>query len=162
MVRGEIAGQGAPFTGVGLLAVTVWLVKHDIALRTIRLSGQARFSASCLLAGYFWLGIAGLLFLIALPGTIIFSYDAAVHAVAIGFVLSMIFGHAPIILPAVIGLRVRYNAAVYGPLVLLHLSLLMRTTADLFNRLDIRTISGPVAIVAIISYAVILIALRSK
>jgi len=161
MVRGEIAGQGAPFTGVGLLAMTVWLVKHDIALRTIRLSGQARFSASCLLAGYFWLGIAGLLFLIALPGTTIFSYDAAVHAVAIGFVLSMIFGHAPIILPAVIGLRVRYSAAVYGPLVLLHLSLLLRTTADLFNSVDIRTISGPVTIVAIISYAVILIASRS-
>jgi hypothetical protein len=107
------------------------------------------------------LGIAGLLFLIALPRTTIFSYDAAVHSVAIGFVLSMIFGHAPIILPAVIGLRVRYNAAVYGPLVLLHLSLLMRTTADLFNRVDIRTISGPVTIVAIISYAVILIASRS-
>ena len=115
VVRGELAGETAPFSGVGMLAVTAWLVRHDIALRTIRLSGQARFSATCLLSGYFWLGLAGLVLLIAPPGATAFSYDAAVHAIAIGFVLSMIFGHAPIILPAVTGFRVRYSAAVYVP-----------------------------------------------
>ena len=101
--RGEFAGDAAPFSGAGLLASTAWLVRHDIALRTIRLSAQPRFSAACLLAGYFWLGVAGLLLLVIPPGTTVFSYDAAVHAITIGFVLSMIFGHAPIILPAVTG-----------------------------------------------------------
>jgi len=162
-VRAELAGATAPFSGLGLLAATVWLVRHDIALRTIRLSGQARFSAACLLAGYFWLGLAGLVLLGAPPGTIAFSYDAAVHAIAIGFVLSMIFGHAPIILPAVIGLRVRYSPAAYGPLVLLHLSVLLRIAADLFERVEMRTISGPVTIVAFAGYAVtLLIASRNK
>ncbi len=163
VVRAELAGAAAPFSGVGLLAVTVWLVRHDIALRTIRLSGQARFSAACLLAGYFWLGLAGLVLLVAPPGTTAFSYDAAVHAIAIGFVLSMIFGHAPIILPAVIGLRVRYSAAVYVPLVLLHLSVLLRIAADLFEQVEMRIISGPVTIVAFAGYAVtLLIASRKK
>ncbi len=163
MVRGELAGERAPFSGVGLLAVTVWLVRHDIALRTVRFSGQARFSAACLLAGYFWLGLAGLVLLVAPPGATAFSYDAAVHAIAIGFVLSMIFGHAPIILPAVTGLRVRYSAAVYVPLVLLHFSVLLRIAADLFERVEIRTISGPVTIVAFAGYAVtLLIASRKK
>jgi hypothetical protein len=68
VVRGELASATAPFSGVGLLAVTVWLVRHDIALR-IRLSGQARFSAACLLAGYFWLGLSGLVLLVAAPAT---------------------------------------------------------------------------------------------
>jgi hypothetical protein len=163
VVRAELAGATAPFSGLGLLAATVWLVRHDIALRTIRLPGQARFSAACLLAGYFWLGLAGLVLLVAPPGTTAFSYDAAVHAVAIGFVLSMIFGHAPIILPAVIGLRVRYSPAAYGPLVLLHLSVLLRIAADLFERIEMRTISGPVTIVAFAGYAVtLLIASRKK
>ena len=153
VVRGELAGATAPFSGVGLLAVTVWLVRHDIALRTIRLSGQARFSAACLLAGYFWLGLAGLVLLVAPPGTTAYSYDAAIHAIAIGFVLSMIFGHAPIILPAVIGLRVRYSAAAYGPLVLLHLSVSLRVAADLFEQIEMRTISGPVSIIALAGYA---------
>ena len=156
VVRGELVSATAPFSGVGLLAVTVWLVRHDIALRTIRFSGQARFSAACLLAGYFWLGLAGLVLLIVPPNTTTFSYDAAVHAIAIGFVLSMIFGHAPIILPAVTGLRVRYSAAVYGPLFLLHLSVLLRAAGDLFERVEMRAISGPVTIVAFAGYAVTL------
>ncbi len=162
VVRGELAGEAAPFSGVGLLATTLWLVRHDIALRTIRFAGQARFSAACLLAGYFWLGSAGLVLLVAPPGATVFSYDAAVHAIAIGFVLSMIFGHAPIILPAVIGLRVRYSAAVYGPLVLLHLSVLLRVAADLSERVELRVISGPVTIVALAGYAATLVIVSRK
>jgi hypothetical protein len=40
-MRGELAGEAAPFSGLGLLALTVWLVRHDIALRTIRLTGTS-------------------------------------------------------------------------------------------------------------------------
>ena len=162
VVRGELAGETAPFSGIGLLAVTVWLVRHDIALRTIRFAGQARFSAACLLAGYFWLGLAGLVLLVAQPGATAFSYDAAVHAIAIGFVLSMIFGHAPIILPAVIGLRIRYSATVYGPLVLLHLSVLLRIAGGLFEHIEMRAISGPLTIVAFAGYAVALVVASRK
>ena len=162
VARGELAGETAPFSGVGLLAVTVWLVRHDIALRTIRLSGQARFSAACLLAGYFWLGLAGLVLLVIPPGATVFSYDAAIHAIAIGFVLSMIFGHAPIILPAVIGLRVRYSAAACVPLVVLHLSVLLRIAADLFERVEMRAISGPATIIAFAGYAATLMITSRK
>ena len=69
----------------------------------------------------------------------------------------MIFGHAPIILPAVTGLRVRYSAAVYGPLVVLHLSVLLRIAADLFERVELRALSGPVTIIAFAGYAATLI-----
>jgi hypothetical protein len=157
LVRGEFSAQAAPLSGAGLLLATAWLVKHDIALRTVRLSAQPRFSAVCLLAGYFWLGAAGLLLLIVPPNSTAFSYDGAVHAVTIGFVLSMIFGHAPIILPAVVGLRVQYNAAAYVPLALLHFSVLLRITADLFDWIEVRTISGPSTIIALACYAVILL-----
>lgn len=161
-MRGELAGEAAPFSGVGLLALTVWLVRHDIALRTIRLAGQARFSAACLLAGYFWLGLAGLLLLVAPPGVTAFSYDAAVHAIAIGFVLSMIFGHAPIILPAVTGMRVHYSAAAYVPLVVLHLSVLFRIAADLLECVEMRIISGPITVIALAGYAATLIIASRK
>src|SRR5262245_24729231 len=102
-------------------------------LRTVRQSGQTRFSAVCMLAAYPWLGIAGLLMLVAPPGTTTFSYDATVHAVTLGFILSMIFGHAPIILPAVTGLRITYSALLYGPIALLHISVASRVIADLFE-----------------------------
>lgn len=155
--RGDFSGEAAPFSGAGLLASTAWLVKHDIALRTIRLSAQPRFSAACLLAGYFWLGAAGLLLLVVPPGTTAFSYDAAVHAITIGFILSMIFGHAPIILPAVTGLKIRYSPIVYAPLVLLHLSVLLRVAANLLELTEVRTISGLLTIIALASYAATLV-----
>jgi hypothetical protein len=163
-VRGELSAQEAPFSAGGLLLATAWLVRHDVALRTIRLSFQPRFSAACLLAGYFWLSLAGLILLIAPPNSVAFSYDAAIHAVTIGFVLSMIFGHAPIILPAVVGLRVQYSAGAYIPLALLHLSVSLRISADLFDWIEIRTVSGPLTIIALACYATILVTLprRSK
>lgn len=156
--RGEFAAHAAPFSGVGLLASTLWLLRHDIALKTVRQPGQTRFSATCMLSGYFWLGVAGLILLFAPPGATAFSYDAAVHAITIGFIFSMIFGHAPIILPAVTGLRVGYSAVAYAPLALLHLSVLLRVVADLFGFIDLRTMSGPTMVVALASYAAVLIA----
>ncbi|HET9716253.1 MAG TPA: hypothetical protein VFP60_08720 [Pseudolabrys sp.] len=156
--RSELSSDFAILYGVGLLATTAWLVRHDIALLTIRLSGQARFSASCLLAGYFWLGLAGCLLLLDPPRAAGFSYDGAVHAITIGFVLSMIFGHAPIILPAVTGLRVGYTSALYGALALLHVSAGLRISADIFEWTEARSISGLVTVIALASYAFMLAA----
>ena len=85
-----------------------------------------------------------------------------VHAITIGFVLSMIFGHAAIILPAVTGLRVRYTAAAYVPLVFLNLSVLIRVGADLFKRIGLRAVSGLVTIIALTGYAGILVAASRK
>jgi hypothetical protein len=148
--RGEFAGTSAPFAGIGLLASTLWLVKHDVARRTVQQSGQTRFSASLML-------------LLVPPGTMAFSYDAIVHAITIGFILSMIFGHAPIILPAVTGLRVKFRALAYAPFALLQLSVLVRVMADLFEWISMRTISGPLTIVALAGYGgTLIIASRQK
>jgi hypothetical protein len=38
----------------------------------------------------------------------------------------MVFGHAPVILPAVLRVKLPYHPALYAPLVLLHGSLLVR------------------------------------
>jgi hypothetical protein len=43
------------------------------------------------------------------------------------------------------------------PLVLLHFSVGLRIAADLFERVEMRTISGPVTIIALAGYAVTLI-----
>jgi hypothetical protein len=55
--------------------------------------------------------------------------DAAFHAVGLGFVLSMVMAHAPVILPAVAGVRLRFGLAFYLPLVALHATLLWRLLA---------------------------------
>jgi hypothetical protein len=154
--RGELAGLTSPFTAVGLIGLGIWLLRHDIARRTVRHAGQPRFLACAVIAGQFWLAVAGILLLLAPPAGGGFIYDAVVHAIAIGFVISMIFGHAPIILPAVTGLHVRFHGAIYGALVLLHLSVAIRVAADLFALLDLRAASAIATIVALAAYAMTL------
>jgi len=156
--RSELESDFAPLSGAGLIIMTAWLLRYDISVRTIRVTGPARFPAACMLAGYVWMAVAGLLLLVTPPATTVFAYDAAVHAIAIGFVLSMIFGHAPIIFPAVTGLRIRSNAAGYAPLALLHASVGLRVFADLTEWQEGREMSGMATIAAILIYALVNVA----
>jgi hypothetical protein len=106
--------------GAVLVLLAAWLLLFDLARVTIRQDRLPRYVAACLLAGYFWLGLGGTL--IALSS----AYDAALHAVFVGFVFSMVFGHAPVILPAVLRVRFPYHPVLYLPLGLLHASLAVR------------------------------------
>jgi hypothetical protein len=110
--------------GAGLVLLALWLALHDIARRTVRQKGLTRYIAVCLLAGYAWLAFAGLLFAsgVGVPG----AWDAALHALLVGFVLSMVFGHAPIIFPAVLSVKLPYTPLLYVSLAVLHASLLVR------------------------------------
>jgi len=154
--RGEFVESRAPLTAAGLLGYAAWLLRYDIARRTVRMLGQPRFSAVAILIGHSWLGVTGILLLVAPPGATAFSYDASVHAITIGFTLSMIFGHAPIILPAVTGIRVRFSPAAYAPLILLQASLVLRIGGDFLESADLRLASGIVTIAALAGYAVTL------
>jgi metal-sulfur cluster biosynthetic enzyme len=51
------------------------------------------------------------------------QYDATLHAFFLGFVFAMIFAHAPIIFPAVLGARMAYRPLFYAHVVLLQLTL---------------------------------------
>lgn len=124
----EVAG--VRIAGAGMIALAAWLGRFDIARRTIRTSGLTRFMAAALLSGYAWLATAGVLWIalgrMTAPTTHQPAYDAMLHAVFLGFVISMIFAHAPVIVPAVLGRPLPYHRGFYLPLVLLHGSLLLR------------------------------------
>ena len=134
LVAGLLGAQrswGLQLFAAGLLLLSAWLLKQDIARRTVRNRGLTRFIAVCLLSGYVWLAVGSIVILVAgglSPGTP--SYDAAVHALALGFVFSMVFGHAPIIFPAVLRVGVPYHRTFYVPLALLHVSLAVRLAGD--------------------------------
>lgn len=118
---------GGRLLGVSLLLLTAWLVRHDVARRLVRTSGLPRFAATALLTGYAWLAVAGLgLVLLGSPAASAAGYDIVVHATFLGFAMSMILAHAPVILPAVLRVRLPYTALMWGPLVLLHVTLLGR------------------------------------
>ncbi|MBL8325374.1 MAG: hypothetical protein JNJ89_10505 [Rubrivivax sp.] len=125
--RAAAAGQAF---GLALAALAAWLLANDIARRTVRQRGLTRYIAACLLTGYGWLAAGGLVIGGAGLGAGGPAYDAALHALLLGFVFAMVFGHAPIIFPAVLRVRLPYHAAFYTPLALLHASVALRLAGD--------------------------------
>ncbi|MCC6179620.1 MAG: hypothetical protein IT305_30280 [Chloroflexi bacterium] len=145
---------GVQIGGVGLIGLAAWLVRYDVARRTVRRRGVAQFSAVCLLLGYGWLGLGGLFWLLGpsrFPGA--FWYDAMVHSVFLGFVFSMIFGHAPTIIPAVTGIQIPFQRVFYLHVGVLHLSLALRILGDLTTMLEARAWGGLLNVVAILIFA---------
>ena len=130
LLASSALGSDRLFAG-GLIALAGWLLRYDIARRNIGTQGLTRFIATCLLSGYAWLAVAGLL---GLGGALAPGHpwrDAALHAVSLGFVFAMVFGHAPIIFPAVTRIKIPYHPALYLPLALLHLTLAVRILGGL-------------------------------
>lgn len=123
---------GVRMAGAGMLALAAWLSRNDIARRTVRTTGLTRYMAVALLTGYGWLAISGVLWVVfgRMSATTLHpsAYDAMLHALFLGFVISMIFAHAAIIVPSVIGRPLPYRRVAYIPLILLHVSLLARIT----------------------------------
>ncbi|MFN8534390.1 MAG: hypothetical protein U0556_12695 [Dehalococcoidia bacterium] len=128
---------GSIVAGLAMVAVAVWLFRYDLARRTIRRSGVTRYIAIALLSGFVWLLVAGILTMLG-PAAIVpgaefpatLANDATLHAFFVGFVFAMVFGHAPVVLPA-LGLPVAYNRWFYPPLVVLHFSVAVRIVGDL-------------------------------
>lgn len=145
---------GTRIASAGMTGLSLWLLRYDIARRTIFKKGLPRFAAVCLLSGYVWLGAAG--FMGMAFGEVIAGvrYDAFLHSIFLGFVFSMIFGHAPIIFPAVTGVHVSFNPIYYAYLTLLHLSLLTRITGDLMISQPLRLWGGLLNGIALLLFIV--------
>jgi len=133
---------GVRLLGAGSMGLAAWLLRFDIARRTVRQKHLTRFIAASLLCGYGWLFIGGALalgsgFVPAGP-----RYDAVLHAIFVGFVFSMIFGHAPIILPAVLGVRPAWTPRFYAHLALLHGAMALRVAGDLLDLFALRKLGS--------------------
>lgn len=134
---------------VALLALFFWFLRHDVARHTIKQSGLTRYIAVCLISGYFWLFIGSLIGLFSQPLISGSTYDAFLHTILVGFVFSMIFGHAPIIFPAVVNMKIPYHPTFYLPLAVLHVALAVRIAGDLLLHPVCRSIGGVLNAIAI-------------
>ena len=144
---------GTRASGAALFLIALWSFRNDIAWRNLKHKlPLTRYIAWCLALGFVWLGVGGGLSLgfgaqVAGP-----RYDALLHVVFIGFVISMIFGHAPIIFPAILGVPINFQPAFYIHLILLHASLALRVVADYANLHPLRMWGGLLNEVAILLF----------
>jgi hypothetical protein len=132
---------GRYLAGAGIISIGIWLLKYDMAKKAIKKEGLHRFSGLLLLTGYSWLIASGIFFIVGdLYG---FIYDAALHSFFIGFVFSMIFAHAPIVLPGVAGYSFRpFHPILYIWAVSLQLSVLIRILAAINLQIELRMWAG--------------------
>jgi len=128
---------GGGLYGLSLAGLAAWLVCFDIARRTVAADGLSRYMAVCLLLGYAWLAVSGLAWMATSAG--LAARDLALHALGLGFLFSMMLGHAPVIVPALARVKLRFGGFFYVPLAVLHLSLAVRL---FFGPFDFRLLSA--------------------
>lgn len=141
-----------------LVALAAWLARYDIARVTVRQRGLPRFIAACLLSGYGWLASSGALGLAGAWSAAHPWHDAALHALTLGFVMSMALGHAPIVLPALTRVRVAYRPFLYVPLVALHAALAVRVSGSLFETFALRRTGALANAAALLTFIAAMVA----
>jgi len=146
-------GAGVRLQGAGLVGLALWLARYDVARRTVRAAGQARYIAACLLSGFFWLAVAGAAF-VGWAGSFAagLRYDAMLHAFFLGYVMAMVFGHALIILPGVMRLRVPYRRGFYAQLALLDAGLAVRIAGDVAGQAALREAGAALNVAAVLLF----------
>jgi ABC-2 type transport system permease protein len=154
----EIGKAVSPGVVEAIVSIGVWDHFRSLNRGLLRLQDAvwfASFIAVCLLSGYAWLAVAAGIIVGAggfAPGTP--GYGAAMHALTLGFVFSMVFGHAPIIFPAVLRVAVPYHRTFYLPLALLHLSLIVRLAGDAAGRFEWTRSGGLLHAVALAAFII--------
>jgi hypothetical protein len=143
---------GLHIAGIGMVGLSMWLFRYDISRFAIRFAGLSRYIATCVLSGCIWLGISGLLALCYGRFSSGFQYDALLHSFFLGFVFSMIFGHAPIVFSSVVGKTLPFSRVFYLTLGLLHLSLLFRVLGDLISLVPLRSWGGFLNVICILIF----------
>ena len=139
--------------GLGFFALALWLLRYDLAWKSTKQAGLPRFMALSLIAGYLWLAVGGILWMgFARYFSAGPRYDAMLHSIFLGFVFSMIFAHAPIILPTITGLALPFRKGFYLHAGLLHLSLVGRIAGDILLLLPLQRWAGLLNAAAIVLF----------
>lgn len=143
-----IAGVWLPFHGAGawLMGLSVsgiacsllWLQRRHAGDRFRDLCGYSHIS---LVTGFLWLFTNGLVLCFA--GQHPWYYDLYIHSFFLGFVFSVVWAHAPIVLPKVLGLHgVPYHWSIWIVWVLFQGSLSGRVLSSLLGNSEWRTCYG--------------------
>jgi hypothetical protein len=144
---------GMRVCGAAFAALAAWLLAIDLRQRARR-PGLLWFVSVGLALGYAWLLVTGIIWLVlapVLPGP---AHDAAIHALFQGFVLGMVFAHAPMIFPAVTMLRLPFHRIQHVHLALLHGGLALRVGADLVGATQLARTGSTLTAIALALFVV--------
>ena len=152
---------GGYIVGISLITSAAWLFKFDMAKKSLKGERQIYYSGLVLLFGYGWLVICGLFMIYGAYWGLL--YDAVLHSFFLGFVFSMIFAHAPIILPGVLKMPVNpFNKSLYIWFILIQLSLISRVMTSFIGVSELKFYGALFNGVAILGFFITMIILVAK
>ena len=168
--NGGTAGQGAVAAAIAIVPPVAiagglwwlsmslfsgWLLRYDLACRPrVHRFGWALHTARSLRLGYTWLMLAGLWGVVnALRGMPLDS-PGPLHMLLLGFVFSMVFGHAPIMLPALLRTPISPPGPfAFVPVGLMTLGVTLRAVGDAIGSGGVRAGAGALQAAAILTFA---------
>ncbi len=143
-----------------LAALAAWLLRFDLACRPrIARPGWARHTARCLRLGYLWLGTAAAWGLWRAAQDLPLAGPGPLHALLLGFVFAMVFGHAPIVLPALLRRSIATPMALAAaPVIAMSLGVALRAAGDLLGSGPWRAAAASLQALAIVGFAAVMVA----
>jgi hypothetical protein len=132
---------GSVLMGTAAILISYWLLHFDMAKIASKKEGQFKYIGIGLRVGYVWLTLHGIV--LCFFGMHVLYYDLYIHTFFLGFAFSMIWAHAPIILPMVLNIRENpYHLILWIGWTVFQLSLLGRIMFSLLGMPEWRTLFG--------------------
>ena len=117
---------GYPLLGLSLGLLLLVMASHDVAKGTFRHGGLPGFMGTCMLSAYAWGLLAALIWMVAPLDSSTYWGDMALHALAVGFIMTMVIAHVCMIVPSVIRRPLPFHPLLWGAWALMQVGLLIR------------------------------------
>ena len=125
-VQAMAPSVGYPLLGLSLGLLLLVMASHDVAKGTFRHGGLPGFMGTCMLSAYAWGLLAALIWMAAPVDSGTYWGDMALHALAVGFIMTMVIAHVCMIVPSVIRRPLPFHPLLWGAWALMQVGLLIR------------------------------------
>lgn len=125
-VQAMAPSVGYPLLGLSLSLLLLVMASHDVAKGTFRHGGLPGFMGTCMLSAYAWGLLASLIWMAAPVDSGTYWGDMALHALAVGFIMTMVIAHVCMIVPSVIRRPLPFHPLLWGAWALMQVGLLIR------------------------------------
>ncbi|MCT6919394.1 MAG: nitrite reductase, partial [Bifidobacteriales bacterium] len=125
-VQAMAPSVGYPLLGLSLGLLLLVMASHDVAKGTFRHGGLPGFMGTCMLSAYAWGLLAAFIWMVAPLDSSTYWGDMALHALAVGFIMTMVIAHVCMIVPSVIRRPLPFHPLLWGAWALMQVGLLIR------------------------------------
>lgn len=155
VVQCVVPSVGYPLLGLLLAALVIYMVQHDVALGTWRNSGLTGFMGTCMLSAYAWGLLAALVWLFAPIEAGGYWTDMGLHALALGFIMTMVIAHADVIIPSVTRRPMPFHPVLWVSWAIVQVGLVLRLAGTVRGAQTLWKVGDVVSVIGVLAMMVL-------